>query len=207
MAQALRSSSSMDISRISPSAAIFGPMFKFVEIQHIPFQITHFFQENSSVLRLRASKEPVGMTQDSRVCPSTIQGFQPVAVFIVRNLANLVPSLENGPTESNAVLEFAGNFLEVEYILVIGRTCCGGIHALMSMQDEADSSCFIRNFVAVGKNARISTKAAASNLSFDQQCRHCEKESINPFVVEFAQLPVDRGKGNKRDPFYSRWLL
>ncbi|KAL6520261.1 hypothetical protein OROMI_032441 [Orobanche minor] len=77
MAQALRFSSSMDISRISPSAAIFGPMFKFVEIQHIHFRsLTSFnefqtvdykqlcnIQENSSVLRLRASKEPVGMTQ------------------------------------------------------------------------------------------------------------------------------------------------
>ncbi|XP_057250505.1 uncharacterized protein LOC125491596 isoform X2 [Beta vulgaris subsp. vulgaris] len=58
----------------------------------------------------------------------------------------------------------------------MGHSCCGGIHALMGMQDEEeDSRRCIRSWVIVGKNARISTKSVASNLSFDQQCRHCEK--------------------------------
>ncbi|CAK9178149.1 unnamed protein product [Ilex paraguariensis] len=92
---------------------------------------------------------------------------------------NLVPPFESGPSETNAALEFAVNALEVANILVIGHSCCGGIRALMSMQDEENSRSFIKSWVAVGMHARLSTKAAASNLSFDQQCRHCEKESIN----------------------------
>ncbi|KAF5943656.1 hypothetical protein HYC85_017733 [Camellia sinensis] len=49
---------------------------------------------------------------NSRVCPSYILGFQPGEAFVVRNVANLVPPFENGPTETNAALEFAVNSLE-----------------------------------------------------------------------------------------------
>ncbi|CAL5438572.1 unnamed protein product [Camellia sinensis] len=125
---------------------------------------------------------------DSRVCPSYILGFQPGEAFVVRNVANLVPPFENGPSETNAALEFSVNSLEVENILVIGHSCCGGIRALMSVQDKLYSklgSCW----VVVGKNARLSTKAAASNLNFDQQCRHCEKESINRSLVNLLTYP------------------
>ncbi|PIA46461.1 hypothetical protein AQUCO_01500182v1 [Aquilegia coerulea] len=112
---------------------------------------------------------------DSRVCPSNILGFQPGDAFIVRNVANLVPPFETGPSETNAGLEFAVNSLEVENILVIGHSCCGGIRALMSMQDEEHPSSFIKPWVLIGKKASLSTKAAAANLSFEQQCTHCEK--------------------------------
>ncbi|XWS63100.1 hypothetical protein CRYUN_Cryun06bG0067400 [Craigia yunnanensis] len=42
---------------------------------------------------------------------------------------------------------------------------------------------FIRSWVIVGKNAKQSTKAAASNLSFDQQCTHCEKKTVKKGVL------------------------
>ncbi|CAL5347685.1 unnamed protein product [Camellia sinensis] len=128
-----------------------------------------------NLAKSQALKFMVIACADSRVCPSYILGFQPGEAFVVRNVANLVPPFENGPTETNAALEFAVNSLEVENILVIGHSCCGGIRARMSMQDDVNSSSFISSWVVVGKNARLSTKAVASNLSFDQQCRHCEK--------------------------------
>nr|GEV51927.1 beta carbonic anhydrase 5, chloroplastic isoform X2 [Tanacetum cinerariifolium] len=77
---------------------------------------------------------------DSRVFPSYILGFQPGEAFVVCNIANLVPSFENGPCETNAALEFSVNALQVENILVTGHSCCGGIRALMNMDDEDNSS-------------------------------------------------------------------
>lgn len=126
---------------------------------------------------------------DSRVCPSNILGFQPGEAFTVRQVANLVPPFESGPSETKAALEFSVNTLQVENILVIGHSCCGGIQALMSMEDEDDSRSFIRSWVIVGKNARLTTKSVASNLSFDQQCRHCEKESINRSLMNLLSYP------------------
>ncbi|XWS63103.1 hypothetical protein CRYUN_Cryun06bG0067700 [Craigia yunnanensis] len=136
---------------------------------------------------------------DSRVCPSNILGFQAGEAFMVCNVANMVPTYESGPSETNAALEFSVNSLEVENILIIGHSCCVGIRALMSMQevDSRMSNCiyiayfdkrlslssFIRSWVIVGKNVKQSTKAAASNLSFDQQCTHCEKVPLSWSLV------------------------
>lgn len=147
--------------------------------------IEHF----QKLAQSQAPKFMVIACADSRVCPSNILGFQPGEAFTVRNVANLVPPFETGPSETKAALEFSVNTLQVENILVIGHSRCGGINALMSMQEEDDSRSFIRSWVIVGKNARLTTKSVASNLSFDQQCQHCEKESINGSLVNLLSYP------------------
>ncbi|CAN1332307.1 Beta carbonic anhydrase 5, chloroplastic [Linum perenne] len=126
---------------------------------------------------------------DSRVCPSNILGFQPGEAFVVRNVANLVPPFESGPSETKAALEFAVNTLKVQNILVVGHSRCGGIRALMSMHDDVETSSFIGGWVSVGMNARTRTKAVASNLSFDNQCTHCEKESVNCTLSNLLTYP------------------
>lgn len=127
---------------------------------------------------------------DSRVCPSYILGLKPGDAFTVRNVANLVPPFESGPTETKAALEFSVNTLEVENILIVGHSCCGGIRALIGMQDEEeDSRSFIKSWVVVGKKAKAKTKSVVSNLGFDQQCRHCEKESINHSLMNLLTYP------------------
>lgn len=134
---------------------------------------------------------------DSRVCPSNILGFQPGEAFMIRNVANLVPPLENGPSETNAALEFAVNTLEVENILVIGHSNCAGIQALMSMQDDVDSRSLVQKWVVNGKLAKLRTKADAGHLNFDQQCRHCEKESINRSLLNLLTYPWIQDKVRK----------
>ncbi|XP_062023499.1 beta carbonic anhydrase 5, chloroplastic isoform X2 [Rosa rugosa] len=152
----------------------------------------HKYLENlehyQNLAKAQAPKFLVIGCADSRVCPSTILGFQPGEAFMVRNIANLVPPFESGPSETNAALEFSVNSLEVKNILVVGHSCCGGIRALMSMNDEVDKS-FIQSWVVNGKDARLWTKAAASKLSFDQQCKHCEKESVNRSLLNLLTYP------------------
>lgn len=126
---------------------------------------------------------------DSRVCPSNILGFQPGEVFMIRNIANLVPMMKNGPSECNAALQFAVTTLQVENILVIGHSSCAGIEALMKMQEDTEPRNYIHNWVANGKVAKSKTKAATSHLCFDQQCRFCEKESINQSLLNLLSYP------------------
>ncbi|XP_044475301.1 beta carbonic anhydrase 6, mitochondrial-like isoform X3 [Mangifera indica] len=125
---------------------------------------------------------------DSRICPSNILGFQPGETFMIRNVANLVPPIHNGPSETNAALEFAVNTLEVEDILIIGHSDCGGIQALMTMQ-EGNSSNLTEKWVATAKAAKLKTKADVAHLSFEQQCRYCEKESINRSLLNLLTYP------------------
>ncbi|KAM7479027.1 hypothetical protein LguiA_027240 [Lonicera macranthoides] len=169
-----------------------GDLFNKMKHRFLNFKEDKYLKNVEHYQNLAKSQAPkflVIACADSRVCPSQILGFQPGEAFIVRNVANLVPPFETGPSETKAALEFSVNTLEVPNILVIGHSCCGGIRALMGMQDDGNSSSFIRSWVVVGNNARLSTKAVASNLSFDQQCRHCEKESINRSMLNLLTYP------------------
>ncbi|KAL6347364.1 hypothetical protein AAG906_017103 [Vitis piasezkii] len=145
----------------------------------------------------QAPKFMVIACADSRVCPSKILGFEPGEAFMVRNVANLVPLYENGPTETNAALEFAVNTLEVENILVIGHSCCGEFVPLWVWKKNS----FIQSWVVVGKNAKLRAKATASKLSLissAETVRRCYFESINCSLLNLLTYPwikerVERG--------------
>ncbi|KAJ8762513.1 hypothetical protein K2173_007952 [Erythroxylum novogranatense] len=166
-------------------------LFDELKRRFLNFKKEKYLKERDHFQILAENQSPKFMViacVDSRVCPSNILGFQPGEAFMVRNVANLVPALENGPTETNAALEFAVNTLEVEHILVIGHSSCAGIQALMTMQDGRNSS-FVEKWVAFAKVAKLRTKSEAANLSFHEQCRHCEKESINNSLVNLLSYP------------------
>jgi carbonic anhydrase len=71
---------------------------------------------------------------DSRVDPTQIFDCNPGEIFVVRNVAALVPPFETTPGRHgvSAALEFAVQFLKVEEILVMGHGLCGGCAAALS---------------------------------------------------------------------------
>ena len=79
---------------------------------------------------------------DSRTAPETLFDCGPGDIFVVRNVANLVPPYEpDGEYHStSAALEFAVNSLKVEHILILGHGSCGGIHAALAPSVEPLSS-------------------------------------------------------------------
>ncbi|XP_020269528.1 beta carbonic anhydrase 5, chloroplastic-like isoform X2 [Asparagus officinalis] len=165
--------------------------FEELKCRFLNFKKKNFVENRVHYENLAEAQAPKFMViscADSRVCPSRVLGFQPGEAFTVRNIANLVPKFQHGASETSAALEFAVNSLEVANVLVVGHSRCGGIRALMSMEDEGDSS-FIRDWVSIAKSARLSTQAAAGNMSFEKQCTHCEKESINGSLLNLLTYP------------------
>lgn len=75
---------------------------------------------------------------DSRVDPATIFDTSPGEMFVVRNVANLVPPYEIGGGRHgvSAALEFAVTQLEVEEVIVLGHGSCGGVAAALSRKFE-----------------------------------------------------------------------
>jgi len=75
---------------------------------------------------------------DSRAAPETIFDCGPGELFVVRNVANLVPPYApDGEYHStSAALEFAVQSLKVENIIVLGHGRCGGISAALNPMDE-----------------------------------------------------------------------
>ncbi|MCM2505726.1 carbonic anhydrase [Aureimonas altamirensis] len=75
---------------------------------------------------------------DSRAAPETIFGSAPGELFVVRNVANLVPPYTpDGEFHgTSAALEFAVQALKVKHIVVMGHGRCGGIKAALSPATE-----------------------------------------------------------------------
>src|SRR5262245_9073104 len=69
---------------------------------------------------------------DSRVSPEVIFDARPGELFVVRNVANLVPpySPDGAYHGVSAALEFAVGALRVKHIVVLGHAHCGGVRAL-----------------------------------------------------------------------------
>ena len=89
---------------------------------------------------------------DSRVSPEVIFDAGPGEMFVVRNVANLVPPYEpDGQFHAtSAALEFAVQSLKVTDILVMGHGRCGGIRAALDGTDEPlTKSDFIGRWVSV----------------------------------------------------------
>ena len=102
---------------------------------------------------------------DSRVDPTRIFDSAPGEMFVMRNVANLVPPYEaDGATHgSSAAIEFAVTQLEVEHIVVMGHARCGGISASLTGKfDEAAEGhgAFIGRWMANIEPARDRIRAA-----------------------------------------------
>lgn len=70
---------------------------------------------------------------DSRVDPATIFGVRPGELFVLRNVANIVPPYEEGGGfhGTSAAISFAVLALNVRYIVVMGHAQCGGVKAAL----------------------------------------------------------------------------
>jgi carbonic anhydrase len=75
---------------------------------------------------------------DSRAAPETIFNSAPGEIFVVRNVANLVPpySPDGEYHSTSAALEFAVQVLKVIHIVVLGHGRCGGIKAALDPNAE-----------------------------------------------------------------------
>jgi carbonic anhydrase len=82
----------------------------------------------------QSPKAVVIACSDSRSDPATIFDTDPGEIFVVRNVANLVPRFETGGGLHgvSSALEFAVTQLEVPEIVVMGHEGCGGINAALT---------------------------------------------------------------------------
>ncbi|KAK7281885.1 hypothetical protein RIF29_10235 [Crotalaria pallida] len=137
---------------------------------------------------------------DSRVSPSVILNFQPGEAFSVRNIANMVPQFNQLRYSGvGAAIEYAITALKVPNILVIGHSRCGGIKRLMSHPEDGSAPYdFIDDWVKIGLPAKTKVLKENEGADFEEQCKLCEKESVNNSLVNLHTYPyVERAVRNK----------
>lgn len=73
---------------------------------------------------------------DSRVVPELLTNSSPGSLFVVRNVANVVPVLAHPDASVGAAIEYAVGHLHVPHIIVCGHTGCGGVKAAIDGIDH-----------------------------------------------------------------------
>mgnify|MGYP002347012188 CR=1 FL=1 len=102
------------------------------------FQETYFSGNSELFDQLRHGQHPrvlVIACSDSRVDPALLTSCDPGDIFVVRNVANLVPPYEPGVGHHHGVsaaLEYAVRVLKVGHIIILGHSDCGGVSTLLA---------------------------------------------------------------------------
>jgi carbonic anhydrase len=133
---------------------------------------------------------------DSRVDPAQIFDVRPGEIFVVRNVANLVPPFETtrGLHGVSAALEFAVTQLQVEEVIVMGHGFCGGCAAALTGQfDDAPhgEGHFIAGWIELLRGAREKVRAeCGAAADFDRDAfRAMELEGVRVSLSNLRTFP------------------
>lgn len=142
----------------------------------------------------QAPKVMVIACSDSRVDPALIFDAEPGQMFVVRNVANLVPPFETGGGRHgvSAALEFAVTQIEVEEVVVMGHGGCGGVAASLAHRFESadpGEGYFIRHWIDLLDAERDKVEAAcAAHPDLDAQ-RALEQAAVRVSLANLRTFP------------------
>lgn len=131
---------------------------------------------------------------DSRVDPAILLQCDPGDLFVVRNVANIVPPFENDEYHhgTSAALEFAICYLEVKHIIILGHSECGGLQALKNKSDLPQDD-FITRWVSLTKlnpNSKKDTNDLAK-ASLKNSLQNCFSFPWLKEKIDSKELKID----------------
>jgi carbonic anhydrase len=129
---------------------------------------------------------------DSRVDPAQVFDTSPGEIFVVRNVANLVPPFELGGGRHgvSAALEFAVTQLEVPEIVVMGHGACGGVHAALTRRFQGQApgaGGFIAHWVDMLDEAR--DRIVAEHGEGPEAIHALELETVRVSIANLRTFP------------------
>lgn len=159
------------------------------------FRTSEYRRHRERWEELREGQSPRVMViacSDSRVDPAQIFDTVPGEIFVVRNIANLVPPFELGGGRHgvSAALEFAVTQLEVPEIVVLGHGACGGVHAALSRRFEGKppgAGGFIAHWVDMLDAAR--DRIVAEHGEGPEATRALELETVRVSIANLRTFP------------------
>lgn len=146
---------------------------------------------------------------DSRVDPALITDANPGDMFVVRNVANVVPPfVDDGKTHgTSAAIEFSVKHLQVPHVVIMGHSQCGGIRALMEGEHCNTTHGFIDPWMNVMRPARERIAANHNHAGLDEQCRLCEREAVGVSLDNLMTFPFVRQAVEERRLKLNGWYF
>jgi len=137
---------------------------------------------------------------DSRVSPEVIFDAGPGELFVVRNVANLVPPFETQGTYHgvSAALEFGVAALKVKHIVILGHAHCGGVRAFAEDHEPLSPGDFIGRWMSLMAPA-ASKVGPRGSMSPAEYLERMEKASIVNTLDNLMTFPrlrklIERGE-------------
>ena len=166
------------------------------------FRANEWVSEREQWEKLGEGQSPKVMViacSDSRVEPSQIFDTNPGEIFVVRNVAALVPPFETTPGRHgvSAALEFAVQFLRVEEIVVMGHGLCGGCHAALhrSMAGaEPGRGGFIADWIAMLDDASEQVRRDHADIDNRDAGRAMEMAAVGVSIANLRTFPCIQEK-------------
>lgn len=160
------------------------------------FRERHFATDNALystlVARGQTPRTLVVSCCDSRVDPALVLDCAPGDLFVIRNVANLVPPAENsssGHHGTSAALEFGVRNLQVEHIIVFGHAQCGGIRALMETGYLNNPESYIDDWMHLAESARAEVLHEMPEAPLDEKIHACELRAILVSLRNLVTFP------------------
>lgn len=139
---------------------------------------------------------------DSRVVPQLVMGADPGDLFVIRNIANIIPPLKAKDYGTSSALEFAVKVLEVEHIVICGHTDCGGIKTLMTAK-KSKTLPAVHNWLNYSKTIKekIIKGSDQSSIYLDSVKQNILLQEENLLTFNFVKSRV-----NSRKIKIHKWL-
>lgn len=167
------------------------------------FKNQYFKDDTDLFNQLNCGQDPKTLIigcSDSRVDPALITQAKPGDIFVIRNVANLVPPYERGGGFHgvSSAIEFAVNNLNIDNIIVLGHEKCGGIRALMTGSHDHNNESFIGPWVKIASEAKKEVLQEYANAPLDQQVTACAKKAVLISIENLMSFPfiIERMKTN-----------
>lgn len=168
------------------------------------FRRKQYPREAERYRALAAGQRPETMViacADSRVDPATIFQAGPGEMFVVRNVAALVPPCEEHGRYhgTSAALEFAVKVLKVKRIVVLGHGQCGGVAAALASADKSISpGAFIGPWIALLSDVRDQLLECRTDLSAEERQQALEHLAVKQSLLNLTTFPfvaaaIERG--------------
>jgi len=159
------------------------------------FRTQHFAEDDALYRQLvtqgQTPKVLVVACCDSRVDPAIVLDCAPGDLFVIRNVANLVPPAEDhgGYHGTTAAIEYGVRFLDVKHIIVFGHAQCGGIQALMQRIGVDTPDSFISDWMELAEPARASVEQELPDAAPEVRLRACEQNAIGVSLRNLMTFP------------------